>query len=99
MSGGSFNYLCFEDAEDLPRKLSDMRDMAAALTSLGAHDAAGETEDMIAIVEHCHRRLKTRLYRLQQVWQAVEWRQSGDWGDDAVREALEKYRSGNDDAH
>lgn len=95
MSGGSYDYLCYirEHAEGdilTERTQGNLRRMADRLTELGIEDAAGETEDLIAMIAQFERRVGVRLDRLYDVWRAVEWKDSGDSYD--LPAALAKYR-------
>lgn len=96
MSGGSYNYLCHTfDLDDLLKKQSELRDMADRLAALGyAKDAATETEELLAMLRQWEVRAAVRLTRLAAVWEAVEWWDSGDRSEDAVRQALTAYRDG-----
>lgn len=92
MSGGSFNYLCRCEPEDLVSRLADMNDMAAALTDLGFDDAAGETEELVRMIRHFLRQSEARMPHLLPVWKAVEWKRSGDWGAEQLEETISTYR-------
>jgi hypothetical protein len=94
MSGGSYNYLCNSwDVEDLLRHKSDLSDMTDRLAALGyAEDAAKETYLLLVLLRQMETRVEVHLQRLTDVWKAVEWWDSSDWGEDAVKEALAKYR-------
>ena len=94
MSGGSFNYLCdARDLEDLMAKRHDLSDMVDALAHLGyAADAAQETASLLAQIRAANARAEASTERLRDVWKAVEWWKSGDRDEDAVKEALDKYR-------
>jgi hypothetical protein len=96
MSGGSYNYLgliCYDDLGELLAKEGDLRDMADRLAGLGyAEDAARETEELLTMLRQWKTRAEVRVRRLNDVWHAVEWWDSADWGEDRVREALAKYR-------
>lgn len=94
MSGGSYNYLCHTwDLDKLLQHESDLEAMSARLAGLGyATDAARETEELILLLRQWRNRADTRLDRLRDVWKAVEWWDSCDWGEDQVREALVEYR-------
>lgn len=94
MSGGSFNYLCHTwDLPDLITKQSDLEDMSKALAALGyAKDAARETEELLVILRQWEVQAGVRLDRLRDVWKAMEWWRSCDWGEDDLREALAEYR-------
>lgn len=94
MSGGSYNYLCHAfDLDDLLEKRGSLREMADRLAGLGyAEDAAKETEELLALLNQWRVRAEVRRNRLAAVWKAVEWLDSGDSGEDDVREALAAYR-------
>ena len=96
MSGGSFNYLCFAELEDLfsGARSDDMREMVDALCAAGAEDAAAETERLMALCEGQLVRIKARHERLAGLWQAMEWWQSCDTGEADWRAALEQWRMG-----
>lgn len=95
MSGGSYDYLCYADEHEILQRRAVLRQMADRLTGLGyAEDAAGETEDLIAIIAQYERRARSRIRRLSAVWRAVEWWDSNDSSEDDIRAALEKYRNG-----
>ena len=100
MSGGSYNYLYTAmDLEDLQARRHDLEDMATRLAGLGyAQDAARETEELLLLFRQWETRAAVRLKRLTDVWHAVEWWDSNDSGEDAVREALTKYRGDHADA-
>jgi hypothetical protein len=94
VSGGSYNYLCHGfDLEDVINKRCDLRAMADRLAGLGyAEDAAKETEELLVLLNQWCVRAEVRMKRLADVWKAVEWWDSSDWGEDEVREALAAYR-------
>ena len=92
MSGGSYNYLCYADADDIHYKIPDITSMRDRLIELGYKDAAKETEGLILMIEAYQLRLETRLERLEDIWKAVEWCDSGDWGLEDIEEAIKEYR-------
>lgn len=93
MSGGSFDYLCFEE---LPQLISDFRQlqrMSDTLAELGyADDAARETEELILFLRQLKNRAEIRINRLNGVWKAVEWWKSYDTSEESVHKALAEYR-------
>lgn len=95
MSGGSYNYLYDAwDLESLQSKRSDLSDMASRLAGLGyAQDAAAETEELLVLLRQWEIRAGVRIQRLEKVWKAVEWWDSGDSGEQRVHEALAEYRA------
>jgi hypothetical protein len=94
MSGGSFNYLHSKFPEDLMVSgQSDLGDMIDALAVLGyAKDAAVESAGVLADICACQVRLEAKLRRLEGVWKAMEWWQSGDWSENVFKRALADYR-------
>jgi hypothetical protein len=94
VSGGSYNYLCLaQDIGDLITHEGDLRDMADRLVGLGyAQDAAKETEELICMLNQAKMRISTRMQRLHDVWRSVEWMDSGDSGEEAVKKSLQRYR-------
>lgn len=94
MSGGSYNYLCWaQDLDDINGKRYVLREMADRLAGLGyAQDAAAETEELLVLLQQWEVRAGVRIKRLSDVWHAVEWWDSNDSSEDAVREALVNYR-------
>ncbi|MEI5032392.1 hypothetical protein RB201_04125 [Streptomyces sp. S1A(2023)] len=94
MSGGSYNYLCYvSDLEDINGKRHTLREMADRLAELGyAQDAAAETEELLVMLQQWEIRAQVRAKRLADVWKAIEWWDSCDSSEDAVKAALTKYR-------
>lgn len=83
MSGGSFDYLCYEDTEAEAVAHSRLRDMAERLEGLAPHHPV--TLYTRALAERTD---VTVPAAVKAVWKAVEWKDSCDWGDDQLTEAL-----------
>lgn len=95
MSGGSYDYLCFKDAEELcsSQHQSNLEAMSQRLGGLGyAEDAARETEELLLIIRQSMIRIQVRAQRLSEVWRAVEWWDSGDSSEDGLKQSLDRYR-------
>ena len=95
MSGGSYNYLCYKDATQLlsAESDSDIQGMSDRLAGLGyASDAAMETEQLLLTIRQSRNRIDAIVKRLSPVWRAIEWWDSGDSGEDNVKDSLENYR-------
>lgn len=102
MSGGSFNYLYCREVDDMvDRDDTDLADMRAELTARPGAALAVEGIDMLRAQllilrqEREAQRLREREVdafkgRLNDVFRAVEWWRSADWGEDRVVEALVK---------
>jgi hypothetical protein len=93
MSGGSYDYLCHKDIEDLFNMDRQLQEMSDRLAGLGyADDAARETQEFILNLRQFRNRIEAAAKRLNGVWYAVEWWDSGDYGEEQVKEALAEYR-------
>ena len=93
MSGGSYNYLFCKSGDDLVDIPGDLEAMAERLEKLGwAEDAARETEELILILRQAQVRTSLRIHRFMDIWHAVEWWDSGDSGEERVKDALAIYR-------
>lgn len=88
MSGGSYDYLCF-NSDDLSRYQPVIERMAQRLEGLPyAADAAAETRRILTLLTDA----QASAERVADVWRAVEWWDSGDCGDEQVFAALADYR-------
>lgn len=86
MSGGSHNYLFCADITSERR--DDIARMAVRLRELGHHDAALRTSEVLAALD-----VIDELQReLSDVWHAVEWVDSCDWGRGDEAKAVESWR-------
>jgi hypothetical protein len=93
MSGGSYDYLYGKDPYSILEAQDDLERMSNRLAGLGyAEDAAKETEEFVLIIRQFLNRAGARIDRLAQVWKAVEWWDSCDWGEEETKKALAKYR-------
>lgn len=90
MSGGSFNYLCYKDEDELFNYQFDLDQMATELCELGFVDAAEETLATFLT------KVRVAKRRLDEIWKAVEWYRSGDCSEKDVQAAIAEYRGGGD---
>ena len=98
MSGGSYEYLCFKEADDLMNAQRTIQAMADRLAGLGyAEDAALETTDLLLVIRQATVAIEARKRRLERVWRAVEWWDSCDSSEEDVKLALADYRRAEDD--
>lgn len=84
MSGGSYNYLCWKDSTEVGSEREALEKMAARLKELGAYDAAYQTEEISVFFIT----LNQKIEKLRDVWHAVEWLDSGDWGEAQAMEVI-----------
>jgi len=73
MSGGSYNYLCWKEFNEISNNTQDVDKMRDRLIELGFKDVAQETESVILMINSFEIRLNARLERLRDVWHSVEW--------------------------
>lgn len=94
LSGGSFSYLCYKDVCDLmqPSGVSELERMALHLLDMGYEDIAKDTQRLVEYIKSASLTIEVLSEQLNDVFHAVEWYESGDWGRDGCIEELEKYR-------
>lgn len=94
MSGGSYDYLCVRDTDDLfeRNQLETLERMRDRLLALGYLDAAGQTDALIGTITQARALIDMRRAALERVWHAVEWYDSGDCNEDRVAAAITEYR-------
>lgn len=93
MSGGSFDYLYTQPAEELLNSTQTLTAMARQLEDIGASDVAMATEQIVAYVEHARRQIEARADLIRPVWKAVEWECSGDTSRENTEKVLAAYRN------
>lgn len=91
MSGGSFNYLCYAvDMGMLGERRGSIEEMAEALDAYDQPAAAKAAERTRAVLLALS--AADELARqLTDVWHAVEWHHSCDWGEEDVIKVLQAY--------
>lgn len=88
MSGGSYNYLCF-NTDNVGGRRSDLAEMAERLEGLEwAGHAAAATRRLVVLLDL----VEQEAASLSDVWHAIEWWDSCDWGKDQAREKVEPWR-------
>lgn len=81
-----------KSAEELFSMEEQLQSMADRLARLGYPDAASETMETLLEIRQARIRIGSRIKRLSSVWQSVEWCDSGDCSEDAIKSAIEQYR-------
>lgn len=92
MSGGSFNYLCYKETPELFNAIGDLEDVEQYLLQRGDKDIAKDVRRLIEYIESAENRVDVLRENLAGVFKAVEWRSSGDWGEESLQRALDIYR-------
>lgn len=83
MSGGSFEYMCWQDWHPTEDQLVAMVDAIEQIAPYS--EAARQTRGLLA------RLRQIDASGLRDVWRAVEWWKSGDWGEDQAVEEIERF--------
>lgn len=97
MSGGSLNYLCFKEPEELFHCIEEMEKAEQVLLQRGAQDIARDVRRLIEYVKSAENRISVLSEQLNGIFHAVEWYQSGDYGEDTLRKRIEQYRTGKEE--
>lgn len=92
MSGGSLNYLCYAEPRELFGHIDDMEQVEAVLLSKGYNDIARDVRRLIEYVKTAENRLEVLHGNLGDVFHAVEWYLSADYGEESMLAAFNKYR-------
>ena len=92
MSGGSFDYLCYCEADELYNRIADLESMKQSLICYGYEDIAKDTQRLIEYIKSARVTVETLKDMLEPAFHAVEWYESGDYSKDRMVEELEKYR-------
>ena len=95
MSGGSYNYLCFKEPEELIGRVADIESMAQRLLDVGYPDVAGDMQRLAEYCKSARLRVAVLSDMLNSVMHAVEWYDSGDYGLSNLKKVLEEYRDKN----
>ena len=97
MSGGSYDYICYKEWDDVIQAEEQVDRMILRLITLekkgyeNAGKVARDTQVAMEEIKLAVKEFRDRLHYLQPIWKAVEWRDSGDIGDDDLRDGLEQY--------
>lgn len=93
MSGGSYNYLyCHVNGLEAQRgDIEAMRDRLEELAKDGAPGAQKAARLTRYVLIHLNL-AEAKAQEVADAWHAVEWRDSCDYGDDTMKDALTKWR-------
>lgn len=92
MSGGSFSYLCYKDASELMGCTDELDRMRDILICLNYTDIAQDVQRLIEYIKSATITIETLSEMLNEVFYAVEWYYSADWGKDEMLKVLNDYR-------
>lgn len=95
MSGGSLGYVYSKEPEELLEQsnLEYLQHTEERLLKLGYIDIARDVRRLIEYSISARNRIDVLHDQLRDVFRAVEWELSGDYGRDDLIRVLEKYRT------
>ncbi len=93
MSGGGLNYLCYKEPEELFHYLRELEEVEQELLTRGAQDVARDVRRLIEYIKSAEIRISILSEQLNPIFRAVEWRLSGDIGDNSLLKVIEEYRT------
>ena len=96
MSGGSLNYLYNTQFNDIFDRIKDMETVENELISDGYTDIAADVRRLIEYCLSAEIRISVLFDHLSDVFHAVEWYYSSDYGEKDMLEAFDEYRNGKD---
>ena len=70
-----------------------LQDMVDRLNSAGFKDVAKDTQRLVEYIKSANIRIETLFETLSPVFKAVEWFDSGDWGEETLNNEILKYRN------
>lgn len=94
MSGGSLNYLYCKEPAELFERIYDMEIVEDVLLREGYCDIARDVRRLIEYVKTAENRITVLHNNLKDVFHAVEWYISADYGKGTMLKAFEEYRNG-----
>lgn len=94
MSGGSLNYLCYKEPAQLFDHLEDLEQVEQHLLAFGYKDIARDVRRLMEYIQSAENRITVLADQLENVFHAVEWYISADYGKDTLLKELEEYRDG-----
>ena len=94
MSGGSLNYLYDKEPEELFHHIHEMEEVEAELIYQGAEDIARDVRRLIEYVKSAEIRIGVLSEQLNDIFHAVEWYHSADYGKGTLQKHIEQYRTG-----
>ena len=94
MSGGSYDYLLYKDSSNIfdYQNIENMEKMVQRLVDIKEPEAAREVEDCALFLRGAQIRIEARLARLNEVFRAVEWMDSGDNSEETSKEEIAIWR-------
>lgn len=92
MSGGTYDYLCFTGMPEIIERTGDMERIEERLSQLGEIDIAQDIHELVICCKKARYQISAMFDRLQDVFYAVEWYDSGDWNEEELKKELDKYK-------
>lgn len=93
MSGGSYNYLCSRQPDELLDRREDIESARDELVSLGAPDVGQVLTDILTLASDYRAAVESKMASVYTVLHELEWWQSNDHVEEDFRAALAEYRA------
>ena len=94
MSGGSLGYLYSKDFPEICEHIREMKMVERELIENGYTDIAADVRRLIEYCLSAQNRINVLSENLSDVFHAVEWYYSSDYGNDRMIDEFENYRKG-----
>lgn len=88
----SLHCLCYKEPEELYHCISDLEEAEDFLLKEGYLDVAKDVRRLIEYINSSKNRIEVLQENLKDVFKAVDWCMSGDYGKERVKDAVERYR-------
>lgn len=94
MSGGSLNYLYTKEPSNVFDwdYIDELELVEEELLKRGAKDIAKDVRRFIEYIRTAENRISLLQEQLSDIFHAVEWRLSGDFGEDDLQKSIQSYR-------
>lgn len=92
MSGGSHDYLCHKDADEMLNAEQSLKFMAERLREEGYEDVAKKTDNALSLVKKYNEEMTNLINDMYDPWHAMEWYDSCDIGQEQLDSVIAKWR-------
>lgn len=93
MSGGSYDYLCYADYEEIIMRIETLEKMRDDMLKDGYEDIAKIITNYIFHIKKAKITMEIYHKNLYDVLHAYEWWKSGDFGQEQFEKAVKEWKS------
>ncbi len=91
MSGGSWDYLCYKEADVIENYTSDLKEMGDRLVKDGYPEIGKRFYDFIDELKIMTARKQQWLAKFSPIMRAIEWEDSGDTGHEQTKKICDEF--------